>query len=170
LHCEPTDSGLGAVRVAKRATSSASFVLADDSFGTTGPGIGLSADELGLYAGDDQGIPVATQSPQFYTRTSLTSPFADPQPIRGLEGTGLVAPFVTPDGLDLIGSQRGVLVAAHRQSTSVAFGPLETLFTPATDVWNSSPVPSRDCSSLYYLEIKTRTLDVDPVVVRVASR
>ena len=172
LHCDSADSSaFGLVYLAERATSSASFVLSSGNLGTTGYGIGLSADELGLYTGDDQSVPSRMQSPKFYTRSNRSSPFAAPQPIAGLEETGVVAPFVTSDGLTLVASQRGLLVAAHRQSTSTAFGPLETLFTPAdADTWHSSPVLSRDCSSVAYLEVKTRTVDVDPMVFRVASR
>jgi hypothetical protein len=145
---DPTVSFSGPLRVARRSSPDAPFVLDAESYGTVGASPAVAADELSVYT---SGFDASQEPGRLYERTTPDAPFDT-----GVEIPGINLPTPAPDisfnGLALyFGNQHGIWVAT-RQGPTKPFATLDPAIEGPADApassWNS-PAISDDCRSLY---------------------
>lgn len=142
------------IRVARRATRDAAFVVDSEEFGTSHSGLALDADELMIVTS-----PSTKGGPLFARTRALTSDVFGPEiTLIGLDG--LITPDLSSDGRHLFASRytdvnQNSLVTAERTgplafSTALTIRQLED---PVMVV--GSAAISADCRSLYYVSVTT---------------
>ena len=146
---DPTVSFSGSLRVARRASPDAAFVLDAESYGTVGASPSIAADELTVYT---SGFDASQEAGLVYERAAPDAPFADGFEIPGLNGRPAQGPDISVNGLALFfGDDYGVW-AATRESPDVPFSTLDPVIEAAADPRAASwlsPAISDDCRSLY---------------------
>jgi hypothetical protein len=152
--CASADAtALQTLRVAERPSRAAPFVVAAGSLGSTEPLIGISQDELTLFASDLNVASLVARS-----RSSLDGPFGESQTLLATEFRN---PEPTADGLGLYGAVstasvlQSQLVFASRASTAAPFSApsAEGLPQAGEMEFDASPAISADCRTLYFLRI-----------------
>jgi hypothetical protein len=138
------------LRVARRASLDAPFVVDPTPFGTVTGGPSVSRDELELFAA------IAGEPAMRYVRSDASAPFGIGEPLLGFGTAPLLTPEIAPNGLDLFFAQTTlgpshVLVTATRTEPHAAFGQLDLVLPEIMYEYFGSPALSKDCRSLYYV-------------------
>jgi hypothetical protein len=142
----PDNPESNVLRFAVRAALDAPFVLDEKSYGVVGPSAAIASGELTLYS---SGLTPSADPPLLFERTTTSEPFDAGTVIPGLEGTLLITPDVSADGLSLFGNQGGAISVATRASVHDAFSLPEVIIpAPESGDWVSVTV-SENCRSLY---------------------
>lgn len=150
----PNDNAL---RLAVRSALDAPFVLDPMSYGEVAPSAAVAPGELTLYS---SGVQPSEDPALVFERSATSEPFGAGMEIPGLEGSALVTPDVSPDGLSLFGSLMGAIVLATRASVHDPFSTAEPILgPPAGGQWISATV-SEDCRSLYAVRQAQLTVEV----------
>jgi len=154
--CYPEDGqGQSAVRLARRASLDAPFVVDATTWGSAYTGITISPDELELID-SNAGYPAVLSS---YRRSSVDAMFGAGTPLAGLDMS--YTPDLANDNRTLFAAQGTVganaahLVVAVRPDPTAAFGaPTTAVVDPDPNlVGLGSAAISEDCRSLYYVQI-----------------
>jgi hypothetical protein len=150
----------GLLRIARRPSVGAPFVLDARDYGTVGGSLAISADELVLYTSSSN--YVTPGPPRMFTRSSVSENFGAAKAIPGLEGgdagaqVNMTTPDPSPDGLSLFGSLDTSLVVVERSSPGGNFG-APTIVDEGDPVNRNiligSPDVSADCKSIYYVHV-----------------
>jgi len=153
--CYTDSSQVVPLRVARRATRAAPFVIDAMTYGTVAPSPSPSRDELELFS-TQQVDPILNElGLARYTRTTREQAFGSPSPVRGLESVNGATPTLSPDGLELLFYVGGGIVAAYRPSLSEAFGtpvPFTSLAQTGSEVFGA-PEISQDCHTVYVIHV-----------------
>ncbi|HTQ02378.1 MAG TPA: hypothetical protein VMI54_00925, partial [Polyangiaceae bacterium] len=143
----------GLVHVARRASRNASFTIDSATYGTVGPQIDVTPDELTAFTSSEMNT---TSPPRQYSRSSASDPFAMGQAVPGLESVALGTPFLAADGLTLYGGVDPDLVFASRPAPGEPFGATSPVFSGTkSTVSYKAPELSADCRTLYFVRIDT---------------
>jgi hypothetical protein len=141
------------LRIARRASLDAPFVVDERTYGDVGTGPSLGPGELELF----------TSPAEFQSTPTLRHERPDQDAAFGasseLMGLTLVTPELSADGRFLFGALYGLdtdvqrLMMAERASNGVQFGSPVPVITAATDEIVGSAAISADCRSLYYISV-----------------
>jgi hypothetical protein len=144
----------GPVQLAKRATRDAMFTIDTTSYGTVGPQIDVTPDELTAFTSSETN---SMSPPREYSRSSSDQPFANGQAIPGLESVDLGTPFLAADGLTLFGGMtNGDLVQVARPAAGMPFAAPSVIFAGQSNMLAfKAPEVSADCRTLYFVRIDT---------------
>jgi hypothetical protein len=139
------------LRVARRTSLDAPFVLDPEPLGELIAGPSVSRDELELFSALDD-VPVMRLG-----RDDISEPFGPAEPVAGFEMLALATPEIAANGRDIFVSQTTTggssygIAKATRSGPSAAFGPLEWVLPENPEEVFRSPAISNDCRSLYYV-------------------
>lgn len=151
----------GPLRIARRPSIGAPFVLDAADYGTVGGGLSITADELVLYTSSSN--YVTPGPPRMFTRSSVAERFGAATTIPGLEAINLTSPDPSPDGLSLFGSLDTSLVVLERASLGDRFG-APTIVDDGDPVTRNiligSPDVSPDCKSIYYVHVGAAAIPI----------
>jgi hypothetical protein len=143
----------GPVHLAQRTARDASFMIDSATYGTIGPQIDVTADELTAFTSSEMNT---TSPPRQYSRSSTSDPFANGQAIPGLESVALGTPFLASDGLTLYGGVDPDLVFVARPAPGQPFGSPSVVFAGQKNMAAyRAPEVSADCRTLYFVRIDT---------------
>jgi hypothetical protein len=141
----------GPLKLAKRATRDGTFTADSGTYGTIGPQVDVTTDELTAYTSSEMNT---TSPPRQYTRSTVTDAFANGQAIAGLESVNLGAPFVASDGLTMFGSLDVNVVAATRPAPGQPFGTPAVVLTGQSNTDSFKfPEVSFDCRTIYFVRV-----------------
>lgn len=141
----------GPLRVAERASRDAAFTVEQTSYGDVGPQINVSPDELWAYSSSEMNT---TSPPRQYSRASTQDPFANGEPIPGLEDVAFGTPSITADGLTLYGGIDPDLVVTTRTAPDAPFAAPSVVFSgDSSGAAYRFPEISPDCRTLYFVRI-----------------
>jgi hypothetical protein len=151
------------LRVARRTSLDAPFVLDPEPIGELIAGPSVSRDELELFSG------LAEVPTMRLVRDDISEPFGPAEPVAGFEMLALATPEIAANGRDIFVSQTTTggssygIATATRSGPGAAFGPLQWVLLPEdpNEVFRS-PAISNDCRSLYYVNDRS-----DPRAYRV---
>jgi hypothetical protein len=161
---EPTVTS-GPLRVARRSSTGSPFMLDTTTYGTVGPSVSIAKDELVAYST----TLTRPGPPLMFTRNDTSSPFATGTSIPGLEDVDLSTIEPSPDGLSLYGNLDQAIQIATRATPSGPYGATTIAVAPAMDHVIGAPELSRDCRSLYYVDVD-RIPTPDVYSIRVLTR
>jgi hypothetical protein len=141
------------LRIARRESLNAPFVVDDRTYGDVRSGPSLGPDELELITSPVDFTYAATLR---HARSGQDAAFAASSELVGLT---LVTPELSADGRFLFGALYGLdtdvqrLMMAERASDGVQFGSPVPVITGAADETVGSAAISADCRSLYYISV-----------------
>jgi hypothetical protein len=139
------------LRVARRTSLDAPFVLEPEPIGELIAGPSVSRDELELFSA------LADVPAMRLGRDDISEPFGPAEPVAGFEMLALATPDIAANGRDIFVSQTTTggssygIARATRSGPGAAFGPLEWVLPENPDEAFRSPAISNDCRSLYYV-------------------
>jgi hypothetical protein len=142
----------GLLHLARRSSRDAAFVIDAETYGTVGPSVDVTADELTAFSTSDTYVQ---DPPRSYVRAARDQAFGDAQPILGLEATSLGSPSLASDGLTLFGGVSPDLVVTTRSAEGKAFGAPSIVLQGDDLRVYGSPEASADCRSLYFVRVDT---------------
>jgi hypothetical protein len=143
------------LRVARRETLDAPFVVDEAVVGYVTGGPTVTTDELELFASLSNGPAMR------YWRNDASESFGREEPIAGFETFVLLTPEIAPNDLDIFVSQTTsgsayALVTATRSGPGAAFGaPRVVLPETMNEIFGSAAL-SNDCRSLYFVHAFAR--------------
>jgi hypothetical protein len=143
----------GPLKLARRATRDAAFTIDSGTYGTIGPQVDVTGDELTAYTSSEMNN---ASPPRQYTRSSTTDAFANGQDIPGLQAVNLGTPFLASDGLTIYGALDVNVVSITRPAPGQPFVtpvPVLTGLSNATSF--KFPEVSFDCRTIYFVRIDT---------------
>jgi hypothetical protein len=149
LGCPASFSERGPLHVAERASRMAAFTVRPAPIGNVAASVSLSADERVAFSSSDN-FPGA---PLQYMRDHLDASFSPPQRVPGLETAVLSTPFLSPDGLTLLGAHNDSLVTASRLSVDAPFDMPAVLMQGSPSDVLGVPNVGPDCRTLYYVRV-----------------
>jgi hypothetical protein len=140
------ESGPAPLRVARRSSSSAAFVVDAESRGTVGAGPSISADELTLFTSPSalQGVPLV------HSRGTTNEPFGTGTALGGL--VDLFTPEISPDGRFLFAARGPQLVVSEHVGDTFSAPQVVHQKDPSAGAMGS-PAISSDCRSLYFVDV-----------------
>lgn len=157
----------GFLHLARRPSRDVPFVVDAETYGTMGPNIDVTADELDAFSTSQENV---LSPPREYRRSALDEPFGAGQPVLGLESVSFSGPHLAPDGLTLFGTVHPDLVVSTRTARGEVFGaPSVVLRGEETSVY-SSPEVSADCRTLYFVRIDVMGNGLPMYEIHVATR
>jgi hypothetical protein len=163
--CYPSSvASVTPLRIARRTSLDAPFVVDPTPLGNVLGGPSVSRDELELFAS------IADEPLARYARNSPSEPFGTGEPLPGFEMLSIATPEIAPNDLDLFISQRAPtgatysLMMATRSERGAAFATPELILPAAEYEIFGSAALSNDCRSLYYVYILSMP---QPTVYRV---
>jgi hypothetical protein len=159
IGCAADALGPETIYVAERANRTAPFQVRSGAVATSGRGWSIGGNELTAVS---SGVPFG-EPPLLFTRSAITATFGAGSGIPGLSDVAWSSPDVSNDGLSLFAAAAGELVTAKRSATDQPFATGSALPFPSSTY--GSPNITRDCRSLYYLEV-SEDLSVWHVQVR----
>lgn len=139
------------LRVARRTSLDAPFVLDLEPIGELIAGPSVSRDELELFSA------LADVPAMRLGRDDISEPFGPAEPVAGFEMLALATPEIAANGRDIFVSQTTTggpsygIARATRSGPGAAFGPLEWVLPETPGESLRSPAISNDCRSLYYV-------------------
>jgi hypothetical protein len=141
-----------AIRLARRPSVDAPFVVDSTTYGVARSGLALDTDELTVFtSGSTEG-----SAPFARRRTTTADPFGDESPLTGLDGW--VTLTLSSDGRQLYGAsyteadRRSLLGATRSGPTEFAAPTVVRTFAEPVYVFGS-PAISADCRTLYYVSV-----------------
>jgi hypothetical protein len=141
----------GPLRLARRASRDMAFTIDSATYGTVGPQIDVTSDELTAFTSSEMNT---TSPPREYSRSTPSDPFANGQAVAGLENTAFAMPFLATDGLTLYGGVDPDLVSFRRSTPSGPFSASDVVFAGQKNaVSYKAPEVSADCRTLYFVRI-----------------
>jgi hypothetical protein len=145
----------GPLILLRRETRTSPFARVGTVAVEVGASAALSSDELTIYSTGVDAVPERA-SPLVATRESTADPFGSPSPLSGLEGTGVLAPDLSPDELTLFGGLKstGRVIVTERVSKLAPFGQPDVVSLPPAVA--GAPHLSADCRRLYFVGIDPR--------------
>ncbi len=170
LVCVPPEGPAygGSLRIADRPSLGAPFVLRTMTYGEIGNSPSISRDELTLYTTQPDG---SYDYIQRYERGTTSEAFGPAEDLSLGSFDFPSSPDIGPDDLSLYFGMNTTVGVATRASTEADFGVATELFTIASPSAGGSPEISRDCRSLYYINLERSVADNSTVFsIRTVTR
>jgi hypothetical protein len=158
----------GPLRIAERPSLGAPFVLRAMTYGEIGNSPSISRDELTLYSTHPDG---SYDYIQRYERNTTSAAFGRAADVLLGALNYPSSPDIGPDDLTLFFGVNATVGAATRPSTEDEFSAATELFTIPPPNAGGAPEISRDCRSLYYINLDSSAGGSSIVFsIRVATR
>jgi hypothetical protein len=156
----------GPLRVARRSATGGAFTVDTKIYGTVGPSVAISKDELVAYSTS----LTRPGPPRMFTRSDKSSAFAVGVSIPGLEAPDFSAVDPSPDGLSLYGGLDSSVQVAARATASDAYGAPTIVIQTTTEHAVGAPEISQDCRSLYYIDVDSSGTSTSVYTLQVRTR